>query len=347
MRARRCLYNGLAALYRFITWQRNLFYDRGLIAARRIGLPVISVGNITVGGNAKTPLCIYLVSELSRKGFCPAVLSRGYGGSLTGPHLVSLDDSAECVGDEPLLIARRTGRPVVVSRDRVKGAQLIERQALADLIILDDGFQHRRLYRDVNIMMVDVSSEAAVREFTEGSLLPAGRLREDLKTALKRVDLMILASRGPMQDGHNREELISLLPRGLPLFQSCIKPDLPRRIDQGQVLRPPATVAAFCGIAKPTGFFATLKELGFNLIGEQPFPDHYRFVNADIERLRDQYPAAALVCTEKDAVKLAPLAAATQVYYLAISSTVEPAEVFIEQVLSLAKPATFVCGAAT
>lgn len=324
------IYPSLAAVFRFITTQRNRCYDRGLIKSHRCQLPVISVGNVTVGGNAKTPLCIYLANELKKSGRRPALLSRGYGGRTIGPHLVDSSDSPAMVGDEPLLLLRHAGVPVVIARNRIEGSRYIEKHGIADLIILDDGFQHRRLARNIDIVSIDVGSRDAIDRFCRGAILPLGLFREDRDAALKRVDIIILSTRRPLSESDRFDQrVLDLLPPGKAVFRSCIEPEMPIPVGGGEELRPGAVVA-FCGIAGPEGFFMTLKSLGFDLKAEIALRDHHVFSGSGLKRIRKDYPNLPLICTEKDAIKLESLITKERgIYYLPIKTVVNPQRDFM------------------
>lgn len=171
----------LSKIFWLVTEIRNWLFDKGLLKVTKVTLPVISVGNIHVGGTGKTPTVIFLASELKKQGLNPVVLSRGYKGRLKGPHLISDSDTYIDVGDEPILIRRKTKLPIVVSKNRVKGAKYIEKMKIGDVIILDDGFQHRWLFRDIDILILPSET---------GDLLPLGMLREDIKHKA-RADIII------------------------------------------------------------------------------------------------------------------------------------------------------------
>lgn len=320
----------LSWLYGVVVRLRGRWYDRGWLRAVRVSLPVLSVGNITVGGNGKTPLCIALVEELRARGLKPVVLSRGYGGRTRGPYVVRPDDDAQKVGDEPLLMAQRLGVPVVVARRRVRGARLIEREKLGDVIVLDDGFQHRRLARDIDIVAIDVGSEAAIHEFCHGALLPAGRWREDRDRAIARADLFVLVSRSGRTPPDDQIAQVTALLQGKPYFHA--RPHATEVIAcDGEELLWTREVAAFCGIASPEAFFSTLEGLGFNLVARESFPDHHSFRAEEIAALRTRFPNRALICTEKDAVKCKAFGV-QGLFHLRVNLIFESAEQFIAQV---------------
>ena len=292
----------LSMLYGLGTRARNALYDRGILRVHRVGVPVLSVGNLTAGGSGKTPLVLALVDQVRLLGWSPVVLSRGYGGTLRGPHLVQARDRPELVGDEPLMMARRDRCPVVIARDRVLGARWIVQQQLGTVIVLDDGFQHRRLYRDLDVVSVDVSSTDSGRAFLAGRLLPVGRFREARDRALQRVDLVILNHRQPQQAiddctlAHVRAHC-----RDHEVLEAFCEAESPRLLGNGTVV-PTGPVWAFCAIANPEPFFRTLEGLGYGIKRRFTFPDHHTLSRAERQEiLQTELP---VICTEKDAVKL-------------------------------------------
>ncbi|MEZ4753976.1 MAG: tetraacyldisaccharide 4'-kinase [Bdellovibrionota bacterium] len=292
----------LSWIYLIITGLRNFLYDIALFSAYKSKLPVVSVGNISVGGTGKTPLVIYLCKKLLEQGKQPVVLSRGYKGSIQGPHLVNSENTYEEVGDEPLLIVNSASVPVVIAKKRVAGAKFIESENLGDVIILDDGFQHRALKRDLDIVCIDASSEESVSKFFTDKLIPAGRLRESRSSGFKRANALVLSLRKKTDDTPAYIELAKKkLPSNLPCFVS--------KISEAKVLKvndelKPQKIAVFCGIANPEGFRSTLESLGFKIEDFRSFADHYSFNNQDLYELKELAEVLPLVCTEKDLVRL-------------------------------------------
>ena len=322
----------LSVLYWGITTLRNRLYDRGVFSTHRSALPVISVGNITAGGNGKTPLVQFLVGMLRERGHSPVVLSRGYGGRVRGPHLLSTDDSAVDVGDEPLLLLRSLDVPVVISRDRVKGARYIETLKLGSLIVLDDGFQHRRLARDVDIVCISAGGSEETDEFMRGEMLPLGRFREDREAAFMRADIVVLADRRPVDKRREPSKvLLAVIPQEIPVFRSTLQGVGVFSLATGERLEP-CDVALFCGIANPAGVGETLASLSFKVGGEHYFNDHHPFSDDEIARLRAQFPNLPLVCTEKDGVKIRE-SLREGIFAIKVRTEVTPADAFIVQVL--------------
>jgi len=263
-------------------------------AAIRLPVPVVVVGNISIGGTGKTPLTIWLVEQAIALGYRPGVVSRGYGGrAAVYPLRVDATTDPGLCGDEPALIARRTQVPVAVAPDRVAAARLLIERDGVDLVIADDGLQHVRLARDLELCVID-----GTRGLGNGARLPAGPLR-DSPARLAAVDAVIVNGRlAAALPGHGRPQLAMRLAveRAVNLLGGETRP---LAAFAGQ------TVHAVAGIGHPPRFFAALQAAGLVVI-PQPFPDHHRYAPADLA-FDDAQP---LLMTEKDAVKCAPFARA-------------------------------------
>lgn len=298
----------LSLLFGLLAGLRRVVFRLGLRRAVRLPVPVIVVGNITAGGAGKTPLVLWLAETLKKHGLRPGIVSRGYGGRVTVPRPVEMDSDPETAGDEPVLLARRSGCPVWVGRDRVAAAQaLLAAHPECDVLISDDGLQHYRLARDVEIAVVD-----GVRRFGNGLLLPAGPLREGV-WRLATVDAVVVNGGDAAAGGGDKEYNMRLAGDE---FYSLKRPELRARPADFQGRR----LHAVAGIGHPQRFFDHLASLGLTAIGH-PFRDHHRF------RLRDlTYPDAdAVLMTEKDAVKCAALIGADNCWVLAVQAEVDPA----------------------
>jgi len=296
-----------AALHAVASGARSAAYDRGLLRAHRLPVPCISVGNLSVGGTGKTPLVGWLVEELTALGARAAVVSRGYGGSARGPERVPA--SGDCAaarrfGDEPALLAARYPRvPVIVGRDRVAAGMLAAGAQGATVVVADDAFQHRRLARDVDIVVIDAS-----RGLGNGRQLPAGPLRE-APAALGRAGLVVLNRVGAALDLPGLRRTVAQLAPRAALFEADLAFAGWREAGSGAPAELPAGagVYAFSGIANPGSFLRTLEALGVRVAGWEAFRDHHAYRPAEIERLGRTAAAAgavAVVTTAKDAVRV-------------------------------------------
>ena len=289
----------LAALYGAVVRLRRAAYRRGWLRVQRVGVPVIVVGNITVGGSGKTPLVIALVEHLCMRGWSPGVVSRGYGRRSRNQVVVDVHTDARDGGDEPVLIARRTGVPVVVDADRVAAAKRIVALG-CDIVVADDGLQHERLRRDVEIEVVDET-----RRYGNGRLLPAGPLREFGRPG---IDLYVFH-----RTHHAEAERASL---GFVLKGDALHSG-DGRIEALASWRG-RRVHAVAGIGHPQRFFDGLRDNGLDVV-EHAFPDHHAYAEKDLyfaERL-------PIVMTEKDWVKCERLAPATA-WYLPVRADGSP-----------------------
>jgi len=286
--------NPLSSLYGIATAARNGLYDRGVFKSHKLLHPVVSVGNISVGGSGKTPFVILLGELLKQRGIAFDVLSRGYGRDTSGVITVDPNGTSRDFGDEPLLIAQRLRCPVIIGESRYQAGKLAERESPpADhvgkaglgcprLHILDDGFQHRSLARDFDIVML-------TSEDLHDQLLPAGRLREPI-SSLHRADAIVLT-----------EEID---PTHLPPGKFAW------RLRRGLTIpTAPKNPIVFCGIARPHKFVEQLRAAGIQPSAEKFYRDHHKYTPADIRHLfelRDQKQAGGFVTTEKDAINLGP-----------------------------------------
>lgn len=301
-----------ALAYRLAIAARNAAFDRGLLCARRLPRPVISIGNLAVGGTGKTPFVMLLARGLRERGLQVAVLSRGYGASPDGPPLPRLvSDGARTLlseregGDEACLLARELpGTVVAIDPDRLRAGEMVARRFPVDLFILDDGFQHRRLVRDLDILLLDGASP-----FGNGRLLPAGRLREPV-AAVRRASAVVF-TRCPSSPPPDALARLRELNAGARVFTATHEPARLAEIASGKGADPRALrgtpVAALCGIAAPADFFRALEGLGARIVYRRRFPDHHRYRAEEIGAFAAagaSAGAAALVTTSKDAVRI-------------------------------------------
>jgi tetraacyldisaccharide 4'-kinase len=271
---------------------RQFLYKHKLLPVYQANLPIIVVGNISVGGTGKTPLVIAIVQWLQQQGHTPAVISRGYRAKPPCyPFWVTADTAATVAGDEPVLIAKHAQCPVVIAPKRVQAVQAIEQAGKYSVIIADDGLQHYSLQRDIEIIVID-----AERQFGNGFLLPAGMLREPIKRC-QQADLLVYNGEGPAQGigsyAYNMQLAVKTV---YNLQQPTVHYSLQQF--QGQ------TVHAVAGIGNPQRFFKLLANAGINII-EHAFPDHHHYIAADFMFANDGLP---ILLTEKDAVKCTTLA---------------------------------------
>lgn len=274
--------NPLSALFGTGVEVRNRLYDRGTFRVHRLPAPVISIGSISAGGAGKTPFLIMLGEHLKQRGLAFDVLSRGYGRKTTGVMLVDPTGSPQEFGDEPLLIARGLGVPVIVGEDRCAAGQFAEIKFGPQVHLLDDGFQHRRLARDFDIVLI---TEHDLHDV----LLPVGKLREPLASLTRASAIAFVHYGASARVPGSGDQHTWLVLRGI------VAPETR------------GTSFAFCGIARPQNFFAELRNAGIRLAGTREFRDHHPYTASDIElllKLRKASGAIAFVTTEKDAVNL-------------------------------------------
>ncbi|PYX09809.1 MAG: tetraacyldisaccharide 4'-kinase [Acidobacteria bacterium] len=260
---------------------RNALYNRGFIRAKKLKGPVISVGNLSVGGSGKTPFVLLLGELLKQRDIKFNILSRGYGRRSRGVLLVDPSGPAREFGDEPILMARRLNVPVIVGEDRYEAGCFAEQEFGPQLHLLDDGFQHRALARDFDIVLV-------TPEDARDRLLPAGRLREPL-SALRRADAIVLTSGATPESFPLDSKLIWRARRGIQAKDVPIRP------------------VVFCGIARPKNFLMQLRIAGIEPAAEAFYRDHHSYTERDVQdltKLRVQSEADGFVTTEKDAINL-------------------------------------------
>ncbi len=273
--------NPLVSIFGAAVRGRNALYDRGIFRVRRLRGPVVSIGNLSVGGSGKTPFVLLLGELLKTRHVKFDILSRGYGRQSRGVALVDPGGAAHNFGDEPLLMARRLNVPVIVGEDRYEAGILAEAKFGPQLHLLDDGFQHRALARDFDIVLV-------TPEDTRDGLLPAGRLREPL-SSLRRADAVVLTS-GSSPDSFPLDgKLVWRARRGIS----------PKNV--------PSRPVVFCGIARPKNFLLQLRTAAIEPAAEAFFRDHHSYTAQDVrdlQQLRRQSEADGFVTTEKDAINL-------------------------------------------
>ncbi len=291
----------LSYIYDLALRLRRDLYRRGVLATRRAGLPVISIGGVRVGGSGKTPFAMWMARRLVDRGSRVVLLTRGYGRRrkqdtiLLTRNGLEQEDPLDC-GDEPYLLASNLPDvPVAVDGDRYRAAKLAEKWLSPDLFLMDDGFQHLRLARDFDIVLVPGDED-----LSEAACLPRGPLREPL-SALKDADVVVCIASG--------DTWCRTLEANVPVHVARLVPAGLHRLDDGGEVDPReltgSKVGAFCGIARPEAFWRTLEEMGLGVDSRRDFPDHHPYSKQDHEDLlRLLSDSDRLVTTEKDAVKL-------------------------------------------
>lgn len=293
---------------------RNLLYFLRILPTIKVNAKVISIGNLTTGGTGKTPITAEIARLCIKSGKKTAIISRGYGGKLSSKEVQLVSDgenvflSAQEAGDEPFWHATNVkGACVLISKDRVKAAQWAIKELGVQVLILDDGFQYRRLHRDLNILLID-----GRKKFGNEMLLPAGPLREPISQA-KRADKIIVVNKTP-QDGHSVKDcraysrhLIKLYDK--ETFGCNIVPAGIQAVTNKFPIFEPKTVYAFTGIAQPEAFFKLIAEYGHKMVKKIEYNDHYAYTQEDIKKIAadaKESGAYAIITTEKDLVKIKP-----------------------------------------
>ena len=329
----------LSFLYGAVTRTRLSLYRRGTFQTTKLDHPVISVGNITVGGTGKTPLVEWVARTLAAEGKFPCILTRGYGRK--NPQLeVIVSDGYNVLstpaeaGDEPYLLATKLAGQVAVisSANRIEAAQTATKDFGADCFVLDDGFQHLRLARDLNIVTID-----ATNPWGGGHLLPYGRLRES-PANLVRADCVVITRCNQVDSIDSLAEEISQLTNGRPIFSSEMRTSRASALkNSAQALKPPARIAGFCAVGNPASFFEQLRRAGFEVVLEKSFPDHHVYSQDEVDaiaRSATEAGAKAVITTAKDAVKLRSLHFAMPCYVLEIDIRIENGEELVRLITS-------------
>lgn len=281
----------------------------------RVSVPVICVGNNTVGGSGKTPLVLACAAILSQHGYKPAILSRGYKGNFTGALRVdSALHSAQDVGDEPLLMAQHAACYVSTSRLHSARAAIADG---ADCLLLDDGMQNPSLHKDLTLMVID-----GAYGFGNGLMLPAGPRREPLAQSLSKASAIVIMGEATHLDVKN---IIAAAQAG-PVFHASL---------QLQAALPTGALAAFCGIGRPEKFFASLQQQGAQLVQQTAFADHHAYTEAELHTLEEaaQQQGAQLITTEKDWMRL-DASWRKKVRYVPVAAVLQEAEAFAQLLLN-------------
>jgi tetraacyldisaccharide 4'-kinase len=302
----------LSSLYGLAMKARRALYESGRFQVHQLGVPVISVGNLTTGGTGKTPLVEWIARELARSGRRVCILTRGYGRQNADSRVVVSDGNeivgdANQAGDEPLLLAERLQglASVIADADRVSAAHWAIQNLKTEVFVLDDGFQHLRVARDLNILTVDAGNP-----WGNGRVLPAGTLRES-PTELARADCIVITR---IDEPNAIEQLQARITsqNTCPVFSSRMQFNGLRPLQSGQTSVEAADLralktSAFCGLGNPSSFFSLLEQSGYNVVDRQVFRDHHRYTQPDIDRIIHEAvarKAQVLLTTAKDEVKL-------------------------------------------
>ena len=296
----------LSMLYGLVAGVRRFIYRTGLRTSKKFPVPVIVVGNITVGGTGKTPLILALIDYLRAQGYRPGVVSRGYGGKTLYPSLLDGNSTAAMVGDEPLAIFQRTGAPVVVDPARVRAVSTLLKHTDCNVVLSDDGLQHYALHRDIEIAVLD-----GARGLGNGLLLPAGPLRERPRR-LDTVDFIVVNGDGPFVPGE---------------FRMRLQHQAWHQLNDSGSGAPPtgSRIHAVAGIGNPQRFFSQLQYQGYDVI-PHAFADHHVYKQEDLQFSE----ALPVVMTEKDAVKCTGFSVENG-WYVPVQAELPPA--FLEGVL--------------
>ncbi len=297
----------VAVFYALVQNLRVGLYRSGVFKTRRLPARVISVGNLTLGGTGKTPTVMLIAETLKANGFKPAILSRGYGGESANEVTVVCDGrevllGPETAGDEPVMMAHRLKNvPILTGRNRFKTGRYALEHFGADTLILDDGFQHLALHRDLNILLCDHKNP-----FGNGVIFPAGHLREPLKE-VRRADFICVTRYGP-EGGLELVQRVNS--KKVPLVKMTFEPETLVQVSTGEASgletlqdRP---VAALCGIAQPGVFLKSLEQAQARVVSQHIFPDHFQYLPEHLQAVGEKARAAGaewIVTTEKDAVK--------------------------------------------
>ena len=311
----------LSWVYRMCLGAREHLYRTGLLRIEQASIPVVSVGNITVGGTGKTPIVELLSRRLKAHGFRPGIVTRGYKRKRTGTFSVDPKrDDAASVGDEAFMLARRTHLPVVVGTKRIGAIELGMREHAIDVAVLDDGYQVRDLRKDMEILVLSGRPEDE-----GGMLFPLGPYREPFQS-IRGADAIVV-SKGDVSVG--AREFMQAIPTFKVSYRPVFLHNVKRDLIGPCVFLKGKKVLAFAGLGDNRSFFELLRELGADVVHEIEFPDHHEYSADDMERVSSYRDVEMLVTTEKDAVKMNRLDIPKNLFYLAIEAAVENEEELI------------------
>jgi tetraacyldisaccharide 4'-kinase len=315
----------LSYLYQIVLMARDYMYKTGIMKTQNAPIPVISVGNITLGGTGKTPVVERLSRTFKEKGFNPGIITRGYLRSKKGTFPVDVrNDSAETAGDEAFMLARRTRVPVIVGNDRLTAIECGIDSCNIDLAILDDGFQVRNVRKDADILILNGKESLAKHE-----LFPLGPYRDPISRV--RACDAILVSKAEPDSG-----TVSFT-RGIPRFPVRHHPVHLYNVKQDVIAHynylKNKKIAAFSGLGDNDSFFQLLRQIGADIVHETSYPDHYEYTQRDIKELASISDIECIVTTEKDAVKLLGMELPDNLFYLAIEARIDNEDTLMELLL--------------
>lgn len=323
----------LSIVYGAITRARLQAYKAGLLSTSKLPVPVISVGNLTTGGTGKTPLVEWICRKLASDGRRVCILTRGYG-RINPRTQVVVSNGTEILagerdaGDEPFLLAQNLLgiATVICNPNRFVAGQWAIENLGTEVLLLDDGFQHLRLGRDLNIVTID-----ATEPWGGGSLLPQGRLREP-KKSLSRADCVVITRVNQTKNPSSLRDEVKIFTGDTPIFMSRMLTSGFFTLDGEPVGSPIQATGAFCGVGNPESFFNQLRSAGYELSFTRAFPDHYQYKQIDIDALVQEAKAKgalALITTAKDAIKLRSLSFPIPCYVLKIEISIDDEKGFV------------------
>jgi tetraacyldisaccharide 4'-kinase len=318
----------VSGLYGLVLKYRERWWRQKAEMVDQAPVPVISVGNITVGGSGKTPVVERLAYKLQSRGYKPCIILRGYRRKKKGVFAVNIsEDTHETAGDEAFMLAKRTRLPVIVAKKRIEAVLEAVSRFDSDVALLDDGYQVRNLKKDLEVLVLNASTPQ------NPDLFPLGPLREPL-SAVERADILLVNKGEP-------DDTVRGLAAGIPLFQVSYRPLHLFCMRRDSIVHhgflKDKRVLAFSGLGDNRPFFNLLRALGATVVNEVEFEDHHRYTAVDLQRLCSYGKVDMMVTTEKDAVKLEALDAPENLFYLAIEATIERENELIDLIVNRLK----------
>lgn len=299
-------------IYYVIIKLKNFLYTNKFLKRKKTSIQTICIGNASVGGNGKTPISIYLASNLNQTYNKIGILSRGYGGySFRSPHIVSCADSGKTISDEVMLFRKNLSDSnfIVTTANRIKGVDLLKSLGV-NLCIMDDGLQHLKIKPNISICLIDVEDFDHYNNFPITSIMPHGILRENFRDTLSRTDRVVFIKRDVYTDSDQKNLNLFVKKWNITSYSALnILPDIVLNIDEKSQLESSINeqVIALSSIAKPEIFHNNLEKMRYKIKKSYTFPDHYNFKNEDILKITKENPNTIVVCTEKDLVKIKEL----------------------------------------